>query len=511
MKRLAFCLTLFSAVLAAACSGGSSTPLPPPPVGNFSNASLKGQYAFLMSGQDIGGFFARVGAFIADGNGNITGGVEDVNTALNGEQTLSFSASTYSISADGRGTIRLTNATGTLIFSVTLNSSAKGIIAQTDGIATTSGTFILQNPNTFTQTAVSGAYVFDTSGIDPNGNPDSIIGQFQASGGGTLVSGVLDENDGATPSGAITFTTGVYQLDAANGATFGKGTVTFAGLSYIFYIVDGTRLRFMETNSTALTLGDAISQSGSIPTTNSGFTGSFAFLLGGSGLSGPLTRAGRFTSDGNGNLTTILLDDNNTGSFNAVPKGTLTNAVYSIDPNFPGSGRGTATFKDSSLGTFSFIFYLTSPNGGVFQDNSNGVVADGSLLSQTGGPFSNASLAGNYALTWSGISSNTSTGATAEEDFVGQLVVSSSSSNNSSGVMDFSEFTSNQGVFLDVGISGGLALSGDGTGRNMFSVKTNNSPSTTFNFTAYIVNSNTILVVGSDSTRVIAGTVSRQN
>src|SRR6202795_1834833 len=148
MNRLALFLALVSAVLCAACGGGSgSVTVPPPPVGNFSNANLKGQYVFSMSGSDTatGDFFARIGAFVADGNGNLTSGVEDVNTPGGGQQTIAYTNSTYSIQSDGRATINLTNATGTLSFSVTLLSASQGLIVQTDPslVGTASGSFYL--------------------------------------------------------------------------------------------------------------------------------------------------------------------------------------------------------------------------------------------------------------------------------------------------------------------------------------------------------------------------------
>ena len=69
MKRLALFSILVTTLGMAACGGGSSG-TPPPPTGGFSNASLHGQYAFSMSGIDLnGGYIARTGAFIADGNG----------------------------------------------------------------------------------------------------------------------------------------------------------------------------------------------------------------------------------------------------------------------------------------------------------------------------------------------------------------------------------------------------------------------------------------------------------
>src|SRR2546427_8862540 len=94
--------------LCTGCSNGTAVvgPPPPPPTGNFSNASLKGQYAFLMSGTELcsglSSFFTRAGSFTADGSGHITGGLEDVNVCT-GVFTLRFTNSIYSLTADGRG------------------------------------------------------------------------------------------------------------------------------------------------------------------------------------------------------------------------------------------------------------------------------------------------------------------------------------------------------------------------------------------------------------------------
>ena len=522
MRRLALLFSIAIAAFAASCGGGSR-PTPPPPMGGFSNADLNGQYAFLMSGTDSGGFFGRVGVFVADGAGHVTGGIEDVNTS-SGEQTLAFSSSTYSIQADGRGTVQLTNQTGTLTFSVTLLSPSQGYIVQTDAIATTSGTFNLQTPSAFTATAINGPYVFDVTGIAPDANnnffSDSIVGQLVASGG-VITGGVGDENFDASLSGPQAIANGKSALDSANGTTFGRGTLSFdlggSTFTYIYYIVDGSRMRMMETGTTALTLGDAVAQVNP-PATNAAFTGSFVYLMGGSSAKtgGSLTRIGRFTSNGNGGLTAIAGDTNDSGLADQAPSGSLSTTTYAIDANFPGSGRGTATYTDSKLGTFSFIFYMTSPSTGVIQDVSQNNIADGSIVAQTGGPFSTSSLAGGWGFNWSGISSNSQTAVTAEEDYVGHVALTSSPSNNVTGAVDFSEFSSNNGVFLDVVVNGpGLTIGGDGTtgdgNRNTLQAKINSNPSGTIKFAAYVVNPNTILVAGIDSNRVIAGTVSRQS
>jgi len=524
MNRTVLLATLFVAAFVAACSGGGSGPTPPPPTGGFTNADLKGQYAFIMTGTDSStfSFLGRVGSFTADGVGNITGGVEDINSVANGPATLLFTSSTYSIQADGRGTINLTNATGTLIFSVTLLSRFQGYIVETDLNATTSGTFNLQNSADFTLGALSGGYVFDASGIDLNLNPDSIVGQFTTTGaGGTVSTGVVDKNDSATASGPLVVTNGIYTLDATYGASNGRGLISITAggytYAYIFYIVDSTRIRMLENPSatSGLTLGDAVLQTNP-PTTNGGFTGSFALLQGGQSVSGPVTRIGRFTSDSNGGLNSIALDTNVAGSTSRAPDGTLSAMTYQIDPNYPGSGRGTATFTDSKLGTYSYIFYMSSASQGVIQDISNGVVADGTLLAQTGGPFTNTSMAGNYGFNLSGVSSNSQTQATAEEDYVGQLVLASGGSNNVTGAADFSEFSSNNGVFLNVVVNGqGLSIQGDGTtatgGDNTLQLKFNASPSSTQNYAAYIVNPTTMFVACTDSNRVTAGALTQQS
>src|SRR4029077_18001461 len=120
-------------LLGVACGGGgggiSGTPAPTPNNGPYGAASLNGTYAFTMTGQDSGGFFARVGSFSANGAGAITGGVEDVNSAtIPGAATLQFTSGTYSISSNGKGTLSLTNQTGSLQFTIVMSSSTGGLI-----------------------------------------------------------------------------------------------------------------------------------------------------------------------------------------------------------------------------------------------------------------------------------------------------------------------------------------------------------------------------------------------
>jgi hypothetical protein len=507
IKRLAMLASLVLGFLAAACGGGGSSPGPgptPPPAAKFSNASLAGQYAFSMTGTELcagqGSFFGRAGTFTADGKGNIAGGLEDVNVCT-GIQTLAFTGGKYSINADGRGSVSLTNNTGTTNYSVTLSTTTQGFIAQTDVNTTASGSFQRQNPSAFANAAIAGGYVFDFKGVDVAGtaaNPASIVGRFDADGSGNVSNGLFDSNVAGTLSGQQTFLPGAfYQVDTnGDGSAFGRGTAHIAGRDFAFYVVDATRLKFLGTGFPSAFIGDAFAQQ------NIGFNvaslgGSFAFLIAGSSSSGSVATAGRFTADGSGNIINVVVDENNNGGVTLLPNGTVT-GTYTVDANQ--FGGGTLTWTDSKTGTFSFIFYLVSPTEAVFQETDSKIISDGSFSSQTTSPISSAALAGDYVFGWSGIS----TGA---EDFAGQLTLTSSGSFN--GLMDFNEFTTGT-QFFDVPVSGSLVLNGDGTQANTFSVNAQATPASTFHFTVYVVNLNTLLLVGVDTNRVIAGTMTRQ-
>jgi hypothetical protein len=508
MNRWVLLAAVLLASLTAACGNSGTSvvgPPPPPPTGNFSNASLKGQYAFLMSGTELcsglRSFFARAGSFTADGGGHITGGLEDIN-ACTGVFTLQFTNSTYSITADGRGTLSLTNTTGTTNYSLTLSSATQGVIAQTDVNSTASGSFQRQNAAAFSDPAIAGGYVFDFAGASATLNPESVIGRFNADGGRGINSGLFDSNEGGTPSGQQHFPTGAfYQLDTnGDGTNFGRGTANIAGHNFAFYIVDATRLKLLGTDFPAASSGEAFAQQNiafTMPSLNSGF----AFLIGGASSAGPIATAGRFTADGGGNLTSVFLDENNNGTVTLLPSqgGTVT-GTYTVDANE--LGGGTATWTDTKVGTFSFIFYLISPTNAVFQEIDSKITSDGTLLAQTAGPVTPASLAGDFAFVWSGVSSD-------EEDFVGQLKLNSASGNNATGIMDFNEFGAGK-QFFNIQFNGPLTITPPGTGPNTLVATTTVPSPTTFNFTAYAVDSNNVFLVGVDSTRVIAGSVVRQ-
>jgi hypothetical protein len=517
MKSLLLLSAMALAMFAGACSSGIGGPPAPPPMGNFSASSLKGTYAFQMSGTDINGnFIARVGSFTADGTGNITAGIEDVNDGgtvnLSGSATpVVFDAapqSTYTVLSNGRGTLTLHDASGALKFSITLSSSSAGLIVETDGNATASGSFRLQTITT----TFSPAYAFDFSGLDlANQSGASFVGRFTTNTTTGITGGVFDENDGGSLTSSVSITPSTINLDPAFAATFGRGTLNIDGLNFAFYIVDGSNLAAVEEDSSVsfLTSGFATAQN-AVPTQTSAIVGSFVFDVGGSATSntfiGPLARAGRFDANG-GAITNLFLDENFSASASTFPgTGGFSNVTLTIDPS--GTGRGTLGFTDVTSGdVFSYVFYLSSASSGFIQDTSSAVVADGSLFLQSG-TFTAASLAGNFIANWSGVNARNAF----EEDFNAQFALSSATTNNIAGVVDYTELADNNNpVVTNAGVAGTFTLTGSGTGGGtMADTVSLQAGGQTFNFHAYLISNNSILLIGTDSNHVVLGTVSRQ-
>jgi hypothetical protein len=527
MKRLLLMLAAGTALWTAACGGNGMVVTPPPPVGKYTLASLQGQYAFVTNGESFTGGLsatplARTGSFTADGMGNITGGVEDVNAAGTASLALQITGGNYTVNADGRGTLTLQLAQASLDFGMTLTSTSDGLMidetSNANQSSTGSGNFVKQNSGSFTVASVAGSYVFDFSGLDAAQGAESIVGQFAVSGG-PITTGVEDVNDNGTFTTAAAVS-GSFAADGVNPATltgFGRGIVQLNGVQYAFYIVDSTRVRLLSTTGGAMLSGDVAAQSSNVPTNVSSINSSFVFIVAGSSGSGGITRVGRFTAIG-ATVTNVLEDTNDAGRF--ILTNGATTAGVSLDAANP--GRGTFTFTDPNFpnAPSSFIFYLSSPTQGVIQEttsNSNGAVdiADGSITAQTSNGFSSTNIAGTYAINWSGLSlqNGGSFAVQDEEDIVGQATVSSLSL---SGAADIFQFQSGVPVF-DLVASGSISIAGDGTSstgsssRNTMSVKLVKNNSTTVNFVVYFVNPQLAFFTNNrDSNRIVAGILKAQ-
>jgi hypothetical protein len=525
MKRLLFALSIVAVLWSAACSGGNGVVNPPPPVGKYSLASLKGQYAFVTNGEVFAGTvvnpLARVGSFTADGAGNITGGVEDVNEASVGvTPAIAITGGSYTVNADGRGTLTLQLAQTSIDFGITLTSINDGLLidetSNTNQSSTGSGNFTKQNAGSFQVAGIAGPYVFDFPGLDANNNPESFVGEFTANAG-TITSGFFDDNvNGTFSNGSLTGTIAQDPLQTATLTSFGRGIALIAGQNYVFYIVDATRVRFISTNGGMLS-GDAVAQNNTAPANVSSISSSFVFIVAGSSGSGGITRVGRFTANG-ATVTAVLEDTNDGGKF--IKTDSATAASISLDAANP--GRGTFTFTDPNFpnAPSTFVFYLSSATQGVIQEQTanKGVavdVADGTLAAQTGSPFASSNITGTYALSWSGLSLQNGGGFSVqdEEDLVGQVTVSSL---NLTGAADIFQFQSGVPVF-DLVTTGSISIAGDGTSstgsssRNTMTVKLAKGNTTTVNFVVYFVNPQLAFFMNNqDPNRTVAGVLQTQ-
>lgn len=537
MKSLGLAAVAAAALCAGACSSGHPLITPPPPSGNFTAASLSGTYAFVTSGEvatiATANLFARTGSFTADGKGGISpGGVYDlVNSGGLGTtptQPNPITGGSYTVTADGRGTLTLNvnsnGSPGTINFGFVLTTGSSGTSPAISGLmidetssssqaSTGSGNFVLQNTSKFAISNISGPYVFDFSGLDassPNPSPESLVGQFNATNSGAVTSAIEDSNDGgALNSGSIV--AGPFTADPSNMATSGRGTVVIAGQTYVFYIVDSTRVRFIASNASGtgpMLAGDAISQTGGLPAGPTSINASFAFLVAGSSGSGGLTRVGRFTVT-NGILSKMLMDVND--NFSESELTNLSNgSVGSFDST---TGRGTLSFSNGATTTFSFVFYLSSPTSGVIQEvsgpagtNTAVVVDDGSIVAQSGSPFTSSNITGPYAMNWSGLV--TSNNAQDEEDLVSLVKVAKLSL---TGTSDYFQFTSST-LNIDVGTGGQITINGDGTADDgkVVHMTVNLSGTSPVNTVVYIVNPQLAFFENTDNNRIVAGILQAQ-
>src|SRR5258708_4154364 len=392
MNRLFLMLVAAGASWSTACSGNGIVN-PPPPVGKYSKASLNGQYAFVTNGESFTGGLsatplARTGSFTADGLGNITAGVEDVNAAGKVSPALQGTGGSYTVNGDGRGTLTLQLGQNSIDFGITLTSTSDGLmIDETSNSAqssTGSGNFIKQS-GSFAISSIAGPYVFDFSGLDDTQGSESIVGEFTASGG-PITTGAGDAND----NGAFTTAAAVSRNFAADGVNpstpyaFRPGIAQLNGSQYVFYIVDSTRIRILSTSGGAMLSGHAVAQS-NIRTSVSNINSSFVFIVAGSSINGGITRVGRFTANG-ATVINVLEDTNDGGNFIKTNSGT--NASIALDAANP--GRGTLTFTDPNFlnARGKYVFYFSSAPQGFIQEqtaNKTGAadVADATPAAQT--------------------------------------------------------------------------------------------------------------------------------
>lgn len=497
----------------------------------YSDASLKGPFAFAYSGGTGANFVAVAGSFVADGQGGITSGVEDIENFSTGISTqVPIQNGSYLVGLDGRTQVSLNTggqAGSTLQFA--LMSTQHALMIRFDRNAVASGTVDQQDLNALTNSdsVISGPYVFGVAGEDLNKNTMGAAGKFNASGTGTIpaTNAIFDVNDGGTvttptsvPTSSVSLT-GLYGFDAAFPGT-GRGTVTLTltthtstnnsnaqqQLKFAFYVVDSTHLRLVEIDHNALLAGDVFgAPAGNSFTAASLAAGNYALTSSGSSSMGAYAAGGVFASDGAGNVTGGALDTNNAGTVGATT--TIGSCAYSVDATtgrvdlklFNGAG---ACPGGANASTSEFSMYQTTQGSAVILEIDANAITSGLAYQQAA---SSAALTGSFATSIAGQGTAQNIAGAIPQDAVGQLALAGTAV--TSGTIDINNFNA---VFRGDPVSTTSTIAApDTNGRAAATLKATN-PTVTFTLMYYVIDANRALMVDLDKTRVGTGVIARQ-
>lgn len=497
----------------------------------YSDASLKGPFAFAYSGGAGANFVAVAGSFVADGQGGITSGVEDIENFSTGiSAQIPIQNGSYLVGPDGRTRASLNTggqAGSTLEFA--LMSTQHALMIRFDQNAVAGGTVDQQDLNALTNSnsVISGPYVFGVAGEDLSKNTMGAAGKFTASGTGTIsaTNTIFDVKDGGTvttpssvPTSSVSLT-GVYGLDAAFPGT-GRGTVTLMltthtstnntnsveQLKFAFYVVDSAHLRLVEIDHNALLAGDVFAApAGNSFTAASLAKANYALTSSGSTTTGAYAAGGVFASDGAGSVTGGALDTNNAGTTGASTA--IGTCAYSVDTTtgrvdlklFIGAG---ACPGGASASTSEFSVYQTTQGSAVILEIDANAISSGLAYQQAASP---AALTGSFATSIAGQGTTQNLAGAIPQDAVGQLTLAGTAV--SSGALDINNFNA---VFTGDPVSATSTIAApDTNGRAAATLKATN-PTVTFTLMYYVIDSNRALLLDLDKTRVGTGVIARQ-
>ena len=461
----------------------------------YTNSNLKGTYTFLALGSEApsSNQYEVGGVLVADGNGAITGGEQTYSNTV-GAHADNLTG-TYSIGTNGLGTITLqTGDTGIGVngvetLSVVILSPSSGLISQFDTSATSSGTLDLQ-----TSTAMpTGGYAFSVlaarvpantvlafGGVFNIDTPGSISGAGSVSDLAQAGANAMD----STLSGSVSAPDSMGKVTVQLTAGFTGAAINFDG-----YITSATRMQLVENDAFATSGGTAYGQgtaTGSY-TTPASFTGPYVFGFNGFNFIGYGTYAGVVASDGAGNLSSGLIDQEQGA---AVISDSLT-GTYANDG--AGSGRiQTATNFGSHGAGPTMIFYLAGTGNPipVLQVDATARSAGTAYVQGSGTP----SFSGAY-----GIGYSTATLFAGQDDVNGVITATGGSfSGTANENVGFAPATSQS-------ISGGLTA--DSMGRFTGTVSTNGTSSPC---AFYFIDSTHAILIQTDGNQATWGNIVQQ-
>jgi hypothetical protein len=357
------------------------------------NGALTGHYAFSFNGYNNGSTVLMAGAFLSDGNGNITSGILDLNSGTGSLSTGYSLTGTYTLAANGLGTIQLlvSGGIGTLNFHISASSGGNGTMIQDNADPNTrgSGQFFVQNSANF-NVPPAGGYAIGSFGADQNASRYAKAGAFVVGTAGVVTGGNEDINDnGALVSRNFNGHFGPPTTQNGRGQvvmSFPNGVTN----NYAYYVVSGTQFILIGTDAVSandpLTLGSILAQ---IP---GGFTNASLSGVSMVEMNGVVPNGGSPLADIQLGLfqvgtagVTLSIDENRGGT---VTQQQISSGTYNVATN----GRVSL----SGFGGTPPLIYLVNANSG-FMLGQDANVGSGILEPQTAPPpFSNASILGTY-------------------------------------------------------------------------------------------------------------------
>ena len=492
-------------------------PATPPPGASFSDTTLNGTYVVAFSGTDISGgyesFFAVAGTLTANGSGSITSGTLDlIDPALGSVFGTGYTFSrlpvsgSYSVTSDGRGSGTLSMTVNgnpvTMGLDFVLASASHGLISRFDSGGSGSGT--LDAASSVSQGAMSGSYAFGLEGVDATvQNYLSTAGAVTLDTDGNISSGVQDFSDNGNAANLQALTLqGSITAGSPGTAQLTTNAPAFGTLHFDVWPIDATHLKLIETDSTTFLAGDAY-----VATGHTAFpSGTLVFTLAGEDTEqDPFAGGGVLTSNGTGGITGGSENVNDGGDVAESPSvaGSFTSSGPRTSLTLNGIYNGYLEGNTPFTGSYDFAAYPF--NGGVvLLEIDNGA---GTSLGISGGNAfvqSATSLNGEtgYALNLSGANSD------GEADLIAEFATSGSAM---SGLYD----ANNLGLLV-VGASLGqdavyaAAASGTGTAQFPQLQTTGNSYIDALDFTYYVIDGSSAILLETDSGQTGTGIVLQQ-
>jgi hypothetical protein len=306
----------------------------------------------------------------------------------------------------------------------------------------------------FTKASLKGQYVIsqtgtgvNQSGTGVNAFSETIV--FTSDGNGNLNLLVDDFNQGGSPFEDKNFT-GTYTINSS-----GSGILTFnfpnnVTTNYAFTMIDDSHFYDIELDQFATASGyGELQQTASfaIPSGNFVFKAhnpNTSSRVGGMTVVGGTISAG--ANEDRLNIGSQSVNQSISGSFSSTPE---TSTL----------GRGTFTLSDT--GTNATFYYYVVNSGKFYLLSSNGSLEIGQAETQSGGPFSVATLATNNSYVF-GSAGDTITSGQAGIHSAGVFSTDGNGNITSGGAVDYVQDTT---VNQDLGVTGGsytLASSGRG-------------------------------------------------